>query len=72
MKKLYIASLTGYDNSEWHSIVKEIEIEASSLDEARELARQWCDENSHMWTYEYYVDYVKEKSIEMSEEIKVN
>lgn len=56
----YIAYLIGFNNSEWNHIDKEIEVEAFDLNEANKIAQEWCNNNSKMWTYDYYVSSVKE------------
>lgn len=59
MKKFKVF-LTGYDNSEWDSVIETMNIEAKDLEEAYEIACQWCEDNSEMWAYDWYVDHIQE------------
>lgn len=61
MKKFKVF-LTGYDNSEWHSTTKEMIVEAKDLDEAKEIAHKWCEDNSEMWSYDWYIEHIQEEN----------
>jgi len=54
MKK-FIVPLRGDDTCEFNHIDKNLEVEANNEEEAKEKAKQWCDENSYMGGYDWGV-----------------
>lgn len=50
--------LKGFSNSDGPSITKTLTIDANNKKEAEALANKWCEDNSQIWSYDWYVTYV--------------
>lgn len=59
-KKKYTAHLVGFNTTAWGSTNREIQVDSE------EEAKAWCNENSYMGGYDWYVEtLVENKSNEL-------
>lgn len=56
--KTYKVKLVGFDTCEYGSTEKEIEIQAENDSEAEKKAKKWCEENSYMGGYDWFIDRI--------------
>ena len=50
----------GYSNCDGPTTEHEMTIEAIDISEAREIANKWCEDNTNMCGYDWYVNYIFE------------
>lgn len=59
MKKFKVEFI-GYSNSDGPTTENDMIIEANDLDEARKIANKWCDDNTDMCGYDWYINHIFE------------
>lgn len=65
--KDYRVKVKGFDTCEWGSTEKYITIKADDDNQAKEKAEKWCESNTYMGGYEWYVKEIVPGRAELKE-----
>ena len=67
MEKTYKALIVGYYTLEFGDVVeKRLDFVADDIEEAKEKAQKWCEENTFMGGYDWHLQKIEEVKEELN------